>query len=277
MALRVRQLKLNDILLSPSSLNKTDLERTDVGAMVTDRLFPQLAELIAEAVSQGARLLVGGKQWVHPEFPTAHYWEPTLLVDVMPDMRIAQEEIFAPVMTVMKYDMLGEAISIANGTRYGLGASVFGRSKEDCRYVVSRLNAGMVCTNGSSPRSSSSTPPYVLSRFRRFVSRPSAGFSTLTSTAVFYLNQSLPFGGCKSSGHGRFAGPEGLRGLCNLKAVTEDRFHGSLQTGIPPLLAYPIKSGEAAWTFVSGLVRMMYGCGVGERVGGMWDLVTAKP
>lgn len=93
---------------------------------------------------------------------------------------------------------------------------------------------------------------------------------------VFYLNQSLPFGGTKSSGNGRFAGPEGLRGLCNIKAVTEDRLHGYLQTGIPPLLAYPINSGEAAWTFVSGLVSMVYAPTWRGRGKGLWDLVMAK-
>ena len=63
-------------------------------------------------------------------------------------MLIAQQEIFAPVMTVLKYDTLDEAIAIANGTRYGLGASVFGKSKRDCRYVMDRLDCGMVCSNG---------------------------------------------------------------------------------------------------------------------------------
>lgn len=94
--------------------------------------------------------------------------------------------------------------------------------------------------------------------------------------SVFYLNQSLPFGGCKASGYGRFAGREGLRGLCNTKAVTEDRFHGYVQTGIPPLLAYPINSGEAAWKFVGGLVGMVYGKGWSGKARGLWDLATAR-
>lgn len=75
---------------------------------------------------------------------------------------------------------------------------------------------------------------------------------------MFYLNQSLPFGGCKASGYGRFAGPEGLRGLCNIRAVTEDRLHGLVQTSIPPALAYPIDSATKAWSFVSGLVELLY-------------------
>lgn len=67
-----------------------------------------------------------------------------------PEMAIAQQEIFAPVMTVLQYDTLDEAVELANGTRYGLGASVFGKNKKDCRYVMNRLECGMVCSNGES-------------------------------------------------------------------------------------------------------------------------------
>jgi acyl-CoA reductase-like NAD-dependent aldehyde dehydrogenase len=64
-------------------------------------------------------------------------------------MAIAQQEIFAPIMAVMRYDTLEEAVELANGTRYGLGASVFGRSRHECRYVMDRLECGMVCSNGA--------------------------------------------------------------------------------------------------------------------------------
>lgn len=63
-------------------------------------------------------------------------------------MPIAQEEIFAPVMTVMRYDTLDEAVDLANSTRYGLGASVFGKDRKECRHVMDRLECGMVCSNG---------------------------------------------------------------------------------------------------------------------------------
>lgn len=182
-------------------------------------------------------------------------------------MAIAQKEIFAPVMAVMRYDTLDEAVALANGTRYGLGASVFGRSQQECRYVMDRLECGMVCSNGALLACLRATH----SRLTRQIALFRADFG------VFYLNQSLPFGGAKASGNaGRFAGPEGLRSLCNLKAVTEDRFHGWIQTGIPPLLAYPIKSGRGAWTFVNGLVRLVYGRDARDRVSGIWGLVSAR-
>jgi acyl-CoA reductase-like NAD-dependent aldehyde dehydrogenase len=150
MTRRVKSLRLNDVLSDGSGQNKTDLERSDVGAMVTDRLFDRLEGLIADAVKEGARLVIGGKRHVHPQFPKGHYFQPTLLVDVKESMKIAREEVFAPVMLCMEFEMVGEAISLANGTRYGLGASVFGKDLEECRYVAKRLRAGMVCTNGES-------------------------------------------------------------------------------------------------------------------------------
>lgn len=97
-----------------------------------------------------------------------------------------------------------------------------------------------------------------------------------TDFGVFYLNQGLPFGGVKASGYGRFAGREGLHGLCNIKAVTRDRFHGVVQTSIPPLLRYPLNSGEGAWKFVRGLVAFAYADTVAQRLSGMWALISAK-
>ncbi|SCV72987.1 BQ2448_6912 [Microbotryum intermedium] len=242
MANRVEALKVGDVLAK--ELDRDSKERVDVGAMVSDRLFGELERLITLAVQEGARCIIGGKRIVeHPTSPKGHYFQPTLLVDVTTKMEIANQEVFAPVMTVMKFRDLDHAIELANSTRYGLGASVFGRNYKDCRYVVDRVEAGMVCTN---------------------------------DFGVFYLNQALPFGGCKASGYGRFAGIEGLRGLCNPKAVTEDRLHGWIQTGIPPLLAYPIHSGLGAWTFVQGLVNTMYADGPWNKFKGLVGLVSAK-
>lgn len=80
MTARVSDLRVGDVLAHAGPEDKE--ERIDVGAMVTDRLFDDLEELIAEAVSQGAKCLVGGKRIVHEEFPSGHYFAPTLLVDV---------------------------------------------------------------------------------------------------------------------------------------------------------------------------------------------------
>lgn len=74
----------------------------DVGAMVNGTRLQHLEQLVQNAVKGGARLLVGGRQYQHPQRPQGHYFEPTLLVDVTQDMTIAQEECFAPILLVMK-------------------------------------------------------------------------------------------------------------------------------------------------------------------------------
>lgn len=195
-----------------------DDEGVDAGALISDAGFDRLENLIQDAVKQGARLLAGGKRYNHPKHPKGHYFSPTLLVDVTPSMAIAQNEVFAPICLIMPAETTAHAVEIANSTMYSLGGSVFGSNQRDLEYVTKHMKSGMVSVN---------------------------------DFAVYYMNQSLPFGGCRGSGYGRFAGPEGLRSVCNLKAVAKDksRFIG---TSIPPTIDYPIKNGDRAWAFVKG-------------------------
>ena len=74
----------------------------DVGAMINSNRLPVLERLVQDAVKQGAKLLVGGKRYNHPQYPHASYFEPTMLCDVTADMEIAQQECFAPIMLVIK-------------------------------------------------------------------------------------------------------------------------------------------------------------------------------
>lgn len=92
------------------------------------------------------------------------------------------------------------------------------------------------------------------------------------SFGVFYLNQAMPFGGVKASGHGRFAGPEGLRALCSPKALIQDTVF-ALRTSIPPTLDYPIRDEARAWGFLRGLVGLGFGPSLAARARGVWDLV----
>ncbi|KAL9629933.1 MAG: hypothetical protein Q9164_006655, partial [Protoblastenia rupestris] len=215
-----------------------DIEGVDVGAMISNNRFSHLEKLIDEAVKQGARCLVGGKRYTHPNYPQGHYFSPTLLVDVTPAMRIAQEEIFAPICVVMKASSLHNAIDLANSTPHALGASVFGTCSQDLETVASRVHAGMVSIN---------------------------------DFGVYYA-VSLPFGGVKGSGYGRFGGEEGLRSLCNTKAVCKDRWPGLLSTSIPDPLDYPIKSAEKGWLMCKGVVELGYAEGW-KRGGGLWKIV----
>ena len=227
---RIKALRLG------SALTDSDV---DVGAMISADAFPRLEALIAEAVSQGAKLLAGGKRCHHPKHPKGHYFQPTLLVDVTPTMGIAQEEVFAPICTVLRASSVADAISLANSTPYALGASVFGSSRRDLDEVVKNVKAGMVSVN---------------------------------DFAVYYAVQ-LPFGGVGGSGYGRFAGEEGLRAICNTKAVCRDRWPGLLSTGIPPAVNYPIKSAQKAWEMCRGVVRLGYGMSIGEQATGLWGIV----
>jgi acyl-CoA reductase-like NAD-dependent aldehyde dehydrogenase len=127
-------------------------EAIDVGAVISPAGFERLERLIAEAQAQGARLLVGGHRYHHERYPRGHYFTPTLIVDVTPSMRIAQEELFAPICLMMRATNVDEAVSIANSTEYALGCSVFGptsssSARRNLEYVTRAVNAGMVAVN----------------------------------------------------------------------------------------------------------------------------------
>ena len=155
---RIKSLKVG------SSLD--DNEDIDMGSLISDNGFAKLENLIKQAVKAGAQCLSGGKRLRHPKHPKGHYFSPTMLVGVTPDMAIAQHETFAPICLLMKARSVEEAITLANSTQYGLGASVFGSNRRDLDKVVAGIKSGMVCVN---------------------------------DFAVYYLVQ-LPFGGVKSSG-----------------------------------------------------------------------------
>ncbi len=228
---RIRDLRVGSALDDPDDV--------DVGAMISGARFSQLEHLIDDAVSQGARCLVGGKRFHHPKYPKGHYFQPTLLVDVTPSMHIAREELFAPICVLMSVSSVDEAIITANSTPYALGASVFGSSTADLQRITSELKAGMVSVN---------------------------------DFAVYYA-VSLPFGGVKGSGYGRFGGKEGLRSICNTKAVCTDRFPMLLGTSIPSALDYPIKGARRAWEVCRGVVDLGYGIGIWRRVSGLGRIV----
>jgi len=195
----------------------------DTGSMVMGHEIDRLETLVEDAVSKGARLLAGGKRKVNKEFPLGQYFAPTLLVDVNPQMRITQEEVFGPIMVIMKSENDEQSIALANSCDYGLGGSVFSKNYARAEYITSQVKTGM---------------------------------ANINDFAVNYLCQSLPFGGVKVSGFDRFAGIEGLRGNCLVKAVTSDRFPG-VRTNIPPLLNYPIT--RFGFDFCVNLCTLFYG------------------
>lgn len=229
--------KLIDILSQKVSKlrigsNVDQSEEIDMGAIIMgNEKFEELENLVIDAVEKGARLIYGGKRYIHPNYPQGHYFMPTLLVDVTNEMKIAQTEVFGPILTVMHAKDDDEAIDIANGTMFGLGSSVFSTHFKHASKLCDRLKAGNVAIN---------------------------------DFATFYVCQ-LPFGGAKKSGYGKFGGEEGLRGICTEKSVCYDKF-SFISTSIPKVLDYPIANGKRAWKFVSSLNRGAYDYSLWERI-----------
>jgi len=176
------------------------------------------------------------------------FYPPTLLVDVPLSAHIAKEEIFGPIMCVMKVekDDDEEAVRMANSCDFALSSCVFSNNAARAKKIGSRLKAGMFASND------------------------------LEGTT--YMSQSLPFGGRDRSGFGRFAGPEGLRGLCVLRSICDDRI-SFLRASIPAPLQYP--SCGSGFQFATSLVRTFYGYGIIQRVSGviglLKSLITSPP
>jgi len=152
------------------------------GAVANRAQFERIQSMIGVGISEGAQLITGGTG--RPEgLETGFYVRPTIFSGVDPQMRIAQEEIFGPVLCIIPYDTVDEAIRIANDTIYGLGAHVQGRDADLVREVASQIRAGQVHLN---------YPAW---------------------------DPHAPFGGYKQSGNGREYGREGLLEYLEVKSI----------------------------------------------------------
>lgn len=222
---------VNSIRVGPA----TGTEFVDCGSLCLPGLAEKVQSLVDDAVAKGATVVAGGK--IPPTHgTTGQYYPPTIVTNVNNTMRIWQEEVFGPVMVVVTFKTDEEAIELANDCDFGLGSSVFSRNTKRARAMGSKIQAGMTSIN---------------------------------DFAATYMAQSLPFGGVKESGFDRFAGVEGLRGMCLPKAVAEDRWPFS--TTIPPLLQYPVK--PQAFNFVTSLVWMFYAPSLLGNIKGLGGLI----
>lgn len=164
------------------TLGPTDDAATQLGPLVNRAQFDRVRKLIQSGIDEGATLLTGGTaRPAHPE--RGFYVQPTIFTDVTPDMTIAREEIFGPVLSILAYDDEEEGIAIANSASYGLAAYVQSASPERARDVARRLVGGQVHIN-----------------------YPAADFHA-------------PFGGFRQSGNGREWGEAGLREYLEIKAM----------------------------------------------------------
>jgi len=121
--------------------------KTVVGPMVSKKQFDRVQSYIRKGIEEGAQVLAGGEG--HPRgLEHGNFVKPTVFVNVSNDMTIAQEEIFGPVLSVIAYDTVDEAVSIANDSKYGLHAFVSGTDVQRARGVAGQILAGRVVING---------------------------------------------------------------------------------------------------------------------------------
>jgi len=160
---------------------------TQVGPITTRPQYEKVLDYIRIAKEEGAVCRLGGGPAQRPECGSGWFIEPTIFTGVKPELRIAQEEVFGPVLSIIPFDTEEEAIRIANGTVYGLAAGVWTSSIRRALMMSERLEAGTVWVN--------------------------------TYRAVSYMS---PFGGYKRSGIGRESGMDAIREYLQTKSVWID-------------------------------------------------------
>jgi acyl-CoA reductase-like NAD-dependent aldehyde dehydrogenase len=121
---------------------------TEIGPMVSREQYELVCELVDDAIASGAKRLCGGPVEM-PGFE-GHFIAPTVLTDVTHDMRIMREEIFGPVVPIIRVETEDEAIELANDSQFGLGASVWTLDREKGERIADRIQAGMVWINDHS-------------------------------------------------------------------------------------------------------------------------------
>jgi aldehyde dehydrogenase (NAD+) len=171
----------------------TDFE-TDIGPLVHRTQFDTVERYVQLGLEEGAKLVTGGERVNVPGHDGGFYYKPTIFADVDNSMRIAQEEIFGPVLSVIKYDSVEDAIQMANDSIYGLGGGVWSRDIPRALSVAKRIRTGTVWVNDY----------HLLSAY-------------------------APFGGYKQSGVGRETGIWGIREYQQTKYIHVDQTPGKDQ------------------------------------------------
>jgi acyl-CoA reductase-like NAD-dependent aldehyde dehydrogenase len=120
-----------------------------MGPLISRGQLDRVEQHVSQAISAGATLAVGGKR--PAGLDTGFYFEPTILTGVTPDARIAQDEVFGPVLTVLRYRDDEDAVVIANNSQYGLSGAVWGADVDRAVAVARRVRTGQIAVNGSIP------------------------------------------------------------------------------------------------------------------------------
>lgn len=165
--------------------------KTDLGPLVNKAAQDKVSRYVEIGKSEGAKLLVGGNV---PKDLSGYFFEPTVFTDCTVTMRIAQEEIFGPVISIFSAQSLTDAIEKANSVEYGLSSAIYTSNITNAFVAINKLQAGLT-----------------------YVNSPTIGAEC-----------HLPFGGMKHSGNTREDGPEGIKEFTELKTVYVD-YSGKLQ------------------------------------------------
>ena len=157
-------------------------EETTIGPLVSDMQYNKVQNLIQKGIDEGAEVLIGGTG--KPDgLEKGYYAKPTVFANVQKDMAISKEEIFGPVLSMLTYENIDDAVAIANDTEYGLAAYVSGQDKETLTSIARRLRAGQIHINYKGG------------------------------------GEDAPFGGYKQSGNGREKAEWGLEQFLEVKAI----------------------------------------------------------
>jgi aldehyde dehydrogenase (NAD+) len=160
---------------------------TKVGPVMSEGQMKIVLDYIEKGKAEGATLVCGGERAISGDLANGYFIQPTVFTDVTNDMTIAREEIFGPVLCVMKYEDEDEAVQIANDSIFGLGGGVWSEDIERARAVAGRMRTGTVWIND-----------------------------------WHLLSERMPFGGYKQSGIGREFGEEGMNEYTEVKALHVD-------------------------------------------------------
>jgi len=174
------------VRISAARLGNGLAEGIEAGPLIHRQACAEIGRLVEQAVTEGAKIVVENRSYERDAtLREGSFFPPTLLTGVRDEMRVAQEEIFGPVIPLLRYTTVSEAVRRANDTPYGLASYVYGRDLAQCRAVASAIEAGIVGVNEWRP-----------------------------------LKAEIPFGGIKHSGIGAEGGEEGIREFLETQVIS---------------------------------------------------------
>jgi len=160
-------------------------EKSEIGPLVSKEQLEKIENQMADAIDKGAKVICGGQRLENTD---GNYYLPTILTNITKEMKVYNEEVFGPVIPIIGFDTIEDAIELANDTEYGLGGYIYTKDRKKFDTVVKQLKTGMIAWNN-----------------------------------LYYLKPCNPFGGYKKSGIGRNNSEFGLKELCNIKVVTYEK------------------------------------------------------